>query len=66
MDTPAQGPDPSKLLAMVDNVGVRKQVYKRARRTNQENRECGRLLKSIDELQETAEKFRTSGKAGQP
>lgn len=66
MDTPAQGPDASKLLAMVDNVDVRNQVFKRARRTDTENREYGRLDKSIKDLRETAEKFRKVGKAGQP
>ncbi|MDK6077919.1 hypothetical protein [Massilia varians] len=67
MEKPAQAPDASKLLAMVDNVGVRNQVYRRARRTDAENREYGRLNKSIDELQETAAKFRKAGagKAGQ-
>jgi len=68
MDTPAQAPDASKLLAMTDNVVIRNQVYKRARKTCDEPREYGRLNKSIQDLEETAEKFRKAGagKAGQP
>jgi hypothetical protein len=66
MDTPAQAPDASKLLAMTDNVVIRNQVYKRARKTCDEPREYGRLDKSVKDLQEAAEKFRKAGKAGQP
>ena len=64
MDTPARATDASKLLAMADNVAVRNQVYKRARRTCEESREYGRLNKSIHDLTETAEKLRKAG--GQP
>lgn len=66
METPAQAPDASKLLAMTDNVVIRNRVYKRARKTCDEPREYGRLDKSVKDLQEAAEKFRKSGKAGRP
>lgn len=61
MDNPARAPDASKLLAMTDNVVIRNQVYKRARRTADEGREYGRLNKSINDLAETAEKMRKAG-----
>lgn len=61
MDTPAQAPDASKLLAKVDNVVIRNRVYNRARRTGDESREYGRLNKSIHDLTETAEKLRKAG-----
>ena len=66
MDTPARTPDASKLLAMADNVAIRNQVYKRARRTGEESREYGRLNKSIHDLAETAEKLRMAGGKGSP
>jgi len=66
MDTPARGPDASKLLAMTDNVVIRNRVYKRARRTGDESREYGRLNKSINDLAETAEKLRKAGKVLPP
>lgn len=68
MDTPAQAPDASKLLAKIDHAVNRNQVYKRARRTSDEPREYGRLDRSVKDLQEAAEKFRKAdaGKAGQP
>ncbi|MEH6435800.1 hypothetical protein [Massilia sp. DD77] len=61
MDTPARGPDASKLLAMTDNVVIRNRVYKRARHSSEESREYGRLNKSIQDLEETAEKLRKAG-----
>lgn len=66
MDTPAGTPDASKLLAMADNVVIRNRVYKRARRTADEGREYGRLSKSINELSETAEKYRKAGRKVSP
>jgi len=64
MDTVAQEQGVSKLLAMTDNVVIRNQAYKRARRSHNEPREYGKLNKSIEELAETAEHLRK--KAGQP
>jgi len=65
MDRPARGPDASKLLAMADNVVTRNRVFKRARRTDEESREYGRLNKSINALAETAEKLRKAGTVGE-
>jgi len=65
MDRPARGPDASKLLAMTDNVVIRNRVFKRARRTDDESREYGRLNKSINDLAETAEKLRKAGGVGE-
>ena len=48
----------TKLLSMTDNVVIRDRVYGGARKTDAENREYGRLHKSICELAKEAEKFR--------
>jgi len=58
MTTPTQDPDMTKLLSMTDNVVIRDRVYGAARNSGNENREYGRLHKSINELAKEAKKFR--------
>jgi hypothetical protein len=48
----------TKLLSMTENVVTRDRVYGGARKTDAENREYGRLHKSICELAKEAAKFR--------
>ena len=58
--------DASKLLSMTDNVVIRNRAFKRARHSTdevEERRQYGRLNKSINELAETAEKFRKTSEA---
>jgi hypothetical protein len=45
---------------MTDNVVIRDRKYGAARKTSAENREYGRLHKSITDLAKAAEKFRKS------
>lgn len=45
---------------MTDNVVIRDRVYDGARKTGAENREYGRLHKSITKLAQAAEKFRAA------
>lgn len=64
MTTPTQDPDMTKLLSMTDNVVIRDRKYGAARNSGNENREYGRLHKSINELAKEANKFRApAGKA---
>lgn len=66
MDSVARKTEVSKLLCMADNVVTRNRAYKAARAESdpkKQEQQYGRLSKSIDQLQETAEHFR---KAGQP
>lgn len=58
MTTPTQDPDMTKLLSMTDNVVIRDRKYGAARNSGNENREYGRLHKSINELAKEANKFR--------
>jgi len=64
MSTLAQDYEVSKLLAMADNVSTRNQAYKRARRSDNEAREYGKLNASIDDLAQAAEKCRMADQAG--
>ena len=48
----------TKLLSMTDNVVIRDRKYGAARNSGNENREYGRLHKSISELAKEAKKFR--------
>jgi len=58
MTTQTQEPDVTKLLSMTDNVVIRDRKYGAARNSGNENREYGRLHKSINELAKEANKFR--------
>lgn len=58
MTTETQEPDMTKFLSMTDNVVIRDRVYGAARNSGNENREYGRLHKSINELAKEAKKFR--------
>lgn len=62
MDKITQSDPVSKLCAMVDNVVIRRDQYKRAP-AGDKARAFGRLDKSISEAQEANEKCRKSGKA---
>lgn len=64
MSTLSQDNEVSKLLAMVDNVDVRNQVYKRARRSENEAREYGKLNASVNDLKQAAEKCRKAERHG--
>ena len=69
MDKLSHKPDVTKLLSMADNVVIRHKAHKRARHSTdkvQEQRDYGRLSKSVYDLAETAEKFRKAGQSGQP
>ena len=61
MTIPTQDPDMTKLLSMTDNVVIRDRKYGAARNSGNENREYGRLHKSINELAKEAQKFRAPG-----
>ena len=58
MTTKTEEPDVTKLLSMTDNVVIRDKAYGGARKTDAENREYGRLHKSICELAKEANKLR--------
>lgn len=64
MTTQTEEPDVTKLLSMTDNVVIRDRVYGSARKTDAENREYGRLHKSIRELAKAAAEFRKSNMKG--
>jgi hypothetical protein len=66
VNTLSREPDTSKLLAMVDNVTVHNQAYKRTRYMGAKvsDRAYGRLNKSINDLAETAEHLRKDDLAG--
>lgn len=64
MSTLSQDYEVSKLLAMVDNVDIRNQVYKRARRSDNEAREYGKLNASVNDLKQAAEKCRKAEQNG--
>jgi hypothetical protein len=49
---------------MVDNVDIRNQVYKRARRSDNEAREYGKLNASVNDLKQAAEKCRKAEQHG--
>ena len=48
----------TKLLSMTENVEIRDRVYDSVRKTDAENREYGRLHKSICELAKEANRLR--------
>jgi hypothetical protein len=60
LTTQNEEPDVTELLSMTDNVVIRDRKYGAARKTSSENREYGRLHKSITDLAKAAEKFRKS------
>lgn len=64
MNTLSQDYEVSKLLAMADNVSTRNQAYKRARRSNNEASEYGKLNASINDLAQAAEKCRKAEQNG--
>jgi hypothetical protein len=57
LTTKTEEPDVTKLLSMTDNVVIRDHVYGGARKTDAENREYGRLHKSITDLAKEVHKF---------
>jgi hypothetical protein len=54
----------TKFLSMTENVVIRDRVYDSVRKTDAENREYGRLHKSICELAKEAAKFRKACEKG--
>jgi hypothetical protein len=58
LTTQTEEPDVTKLLSMTDNVVIRDREYGAARKTSAENREYGRLHKSITDLAKVAAKLR--------
>jgi hypothetical protein len=57
LTTKTEEPDMTKLLSMTENVEIRDRVYDSVRKTDAENREYGRLHKSICDLAKEIRKF---------